>query len=156
MTRVLIWIIGGGAGILIAFSLYVRLVPMDPNQWHVDPIGVQRSGKPNDYLISEGGDQPAVVVSTGVAETAAAAFEAIRELPRTTLLAGSVEGGWFTVVSRSRLMGYPDATTVRIEPRETGSAVHVYARARYGYSDLGKNSERVALFLKALEQMLDR
>ena len=48
-----------GVALLIAVGLvaYIRFAPDDARIWHVDPAGISRTGKPNDYYIAEGGDE---------------------------------------------------------------------------------------------------
>ncbi|MEM9843514.1 MAG: DUF1499 domain-containing protein, partial [Pseudomonadota bacterium] len=80
-------------------------------------------------------------------ETLAALDEIARATPRTTILAGSVEDGIVTYVTRSALMGFPDYTTVSL----SDGALTLYARLRFGQSDLGVNAARLEAWLRALE-----
>jgi uncharacterized protein (DUF1499 family) len=65
--------------------------------------------------------------------------------PRTRLLAGSVATGKLTYVTRSRLFGFPDYTTVSLLLPEDGGPtyLHMFARLRFGLDDLGVNGARV-------------
>jgi uncharacterized protein (DUF1499 family) len=72
----------------------------------------------------------------------------IRAEPRTQVLAGSVEAGMVTYVTRSRVFGFPDYTTVA----QRGDDLAIHARLRYGQSDMGVNKARVERWLTALRQ----
>ena len=70
----------------------------------------------------------------------------IRATPRTTLLAGSPESGMVTYITRSRLWGFPDFTTVEARP----GAIVIHGRLRFGSSDMGVNRARVEGWVAAL------
>jgi uncharacterized protein (DUF1499 family) len=72
----------------------------------------------------------------------------IRDTPRTRWLAGSVQEGMVTYVTRSRVMGFPDYTTVR----QAGDMVEIYGRLRFGKSDLGVNAARIDRWLRRLAE----
>ncbi|WP_234423743.1 DUF1499 domain-containing protein [Tateyamaria sp. Alg231-49] len=63
----------------------------------------------------------------------------MRALPRTQLLAGSLEDGLVTYVTRSQLWGFPDYTTVQFE----NGTLKLFGRSRFGRSDLGVNAARL-------------
>jgi uncharacterized protein (DUF1499 family) len=126
---------------VLGFAAYVRLAPSDPAQWNTDPA--QGTAGPNSH-VAKG------FVPLPPAE-ALAAFDAVAMAePRTVRLAGSPEDGRITYVSRSRLWGFPDYTTVGTVPDEGGTWLVIHARARFGGSDLGVNAARVARWLAAL------
>lgn len=144
-----------GVGLLAAFGLaYIRYAPIYPAQWHVDPAEASRSGKPNDYLVAEGGDAPPLVLDATPAQVSAALGALIAAEPSTWVLAGDAGAGFVTYVQRSRLMGYPDMISVTLQAEEGGTAVRVYSRSRDGHSDLGVNAARVVRWLAALEAEL--
>ncbi len=127
---VLLAVIGGFAAI--------RLAPSDPDAWHVDP--------------QVSADQD---LATGVrrripgdAETLQRLHAIILATPRTELLAGSVEEGRVTYVTRSRIMGFPDYTTVQLSEDE--QVIELWARLRFGQADLGVNKARVEGWLAEL------
>ena len=68
-----------------------------------------------------------------------------RALPRTKVLAGSVAEGKITYVTRTRIAGFPDLTTVTLTqlPATGKSTLQIYARLRFGKADLGVNKARV-------------
>lgn len=136
MSRVftVLWIL------LIVFALfagYVRLAPSDPSKWHQSLTfeqdrdlqrGVQR------VIAAEQGDLERL---HGIISTA----------NRTEVLAGSVETGHVTYVSRTKLMAYPDYTTIEASDGQ----IRIFARSRFGRKDLGVNRARVTRWLNALK-----
>ena len=62
-----------------------------------------------------------------------------RATPRTTVLAGSVAEGRITYVTRSRLWGFPDYTTVE----RSGDRITLFGRLRFGRGDMGVNRARI-------------
>lgn len=112
---------------------YVRLAPSDPAIWHVMP----EFSSDQDLA---GGVQR--VVDTGPDGLARLA-PIVMQTPRTTVLAGSVDAGMMTFVTRSKLWGFPDYTTVQ----QDGDLMKIYGRLRFGRSDLGVNKARVDAWL---------
>lgn len=108
---------------------YIRLAPSDPADWHQMP----------DF--TEGADLRGGVmriVDTGPDGLARFADIALAT-PRTTRLAGSVEEGMMTFVTRSKVWGFPDYTTAQ----QAGDQLKIYGRLRFGGSDFGVNKARV-------------
>ena len=126
-------------------------MPISPSAWHVDPSAAKRTGRPNDYLVAEGGDHPPLAVPEAPAEVMARIDAVAMAEPRTHRLAGSPEEGFVTYVQRSRLVGYPDVISLRVVPDGTGSRVTVYSRSRYGVSDMGVNRKRVVRWMAAAD-----
>jgi hypothetical protein len=122
--------------IFIGIGLYVRLAPSDPGRWHAMPEEM-------DNLDMEGGVKR--VVDAGEGDLARLHDIAIATT-RTRVLAGSVEEGMITYVTRSRLFGFPDYTTIHLSENR----IEIHARLRFGRSDLGVNAARVDAWLAAL------
>ncbi len=142
--------------LLVAFALgiglmaYIRLAPSDPARWHEDPRLVTRPATPNFHLIRMvGGDAMPQVLQMRPADLARRVDEVARA-DGADLIAGSVEAGHMTYLSRSRLMGYPDYTSVLIEPAGDGAMLLAFARSRFGHSDMGVNRARLERWLAAL------
>ncbi len=135
--RLAVYIVAIVALILVSAALYVRLAPTDMARWH-QPIAADE-----DTDLSGG----AIRVVNAEAGALEQADQAIRALPRTEVLAGSVEAGRITYVTRSALWRFPDYTTIEY----SDGMLKLFGRARFGYSDLGVNAARLAQVLSALE-----
>ena len=114
---------------------YVRLAPSDPARWHDMPEEITDRDLEGGVLRRVEGDL-------------AALDTIIRDTPRTQVLAGSVKEGMITYVTRSRVFGFPDYTTVR----QAGDMLELHGRLRFGESDLGVNAARVDGWLERLRQ----
>jgi hypothetical protein len=141
----------------LGVAAYVRSVSSDPARWHVDPLDGTRTGSPNDFLLlppdMPGGDAVSPVFPVPPEALAARVSTLAAAEPRLDLLAGQIQAGFATFVVRSRLIGWPDYVSVRIVPAgEGGSALAVWSRARFGYSDMGVNEARVRRWVEALGQ----
>ncbi|WP_298431002.1 DUF1499 domain-containing protein [uncultured Jannaschia sp.] len=139
--------LGAGA----AAAIGIRSADMSAEAWHVDPDSGARTGKPNDYLVAEGGDRAPFVSSLAPADLGARLDAVALAEARTEVLAGSAAEGWVTYLQRSAMMGFPDAVSVRIAPEGDGSRLTAWSRSRYGHSDLGVNKARLERWLAALE-----
>lgn len=116
---------------------YIRLAPADPARWHVAPqITGSRDSRSGVLRVVETG-------ADGLARLDAVA----RATPRTRVLAGAVAEGMITYVTRSKLFGFPDYTTVLRD----GDNLKIQARQRFGRSDFGVNRARVDGWIDALQ-----
>ncbi len=128
--------------VLLAFGLgiaglaYIRLAPSDVSHWHV-PLTFTED---TDFTV--GGQR---VLETGPDGLARLDIIA-RETPRTSVLAGSVEDGMVTYVTRTRGIGFPDYTTAQ----QDGDILKLYGRLRFGVADLGVNRDRIEQWGKAI------
>ncbi|KIC20732.1 hypothetical protein RA20_07635 [Leisingera sp. ANG-Vp] len=116
---------------------FIRLAPSDPLDWNTQPEFTE------DKEFRGGVFR---VVRTGpdglerfhqIASTA----------PRTSVLAGGPADGMATYITRTQLLGFPDYTTAA----QDGDLLKVYARLRFGRSDLGANKERINGWLAEME-----
>ncbi len=130
-------------------AVWVRLAPVDPERWHVDPLAADPPGG-NGWLVRAGTGAPPPRLD-------APARDVLRQLdtiamrePRTRRIAGSVEEGKITYETRSRVWGFPDYTTVTAVEDSGQTVPVILARARYGASDLGVNRARVDRWLSEL------
>ena len=129
---------------LVGFAAYVRLVPSDPARWHVAPVA---EGPWGEVVAGEGWATLRLPPERGDPAALLARLDAVAlARPRTIRLAGSVEEGRITWVTRSALWGFPDYTTA--EARADG--LHVQARLRFGRGDMGVNAERLRDWLSRL------
>jgi uncharacterized protein (DUF1499 family) len=125
-------------------AAWVRLAPLDPAVWHVDPaVAEERRGVRAS---------PSRVYPGTVAEVAGRIAAAALAEPRTRLLAGDEADGWMTFVQRSRIIGYPDVISVRVTAVAGGTAVTILSRSRFGGYDWGVNRARVERWLAVLSQ----
>jgi len=130
MKTVLVLLVAAVIALLVVF----RVMPTDPDRWHRMPEDV------SDRDL-EGGAMRRV-------EGDLATLDAIiRDTDRTQVLAGSVDEGMITYVSRSRVFGFPDYTTVR----QDGEMLEIYGRLRFGKSDMGVNAARIDGWLQQLQ-----
>jgi len=128
---------------LAGVAVRMRLAVADPAIWHVDPAAASDPATPHFARIAEG-----EVVGGG--DIAARIDAAMLAMPRTVRIAGTVAEGWMTYETRSRLMAYPDYTSVRVVPVEGGMSFAAFARARFGESDWGVNAARLDALRAAL------
>jgi len=137
--------------VVAAFALYVRLASNDPAVWDVDPLTLAKPTKSNHFLVrSDSGDSTGKVYET-TPQDLLAAFDAVAvAAPRTTMLARSVVSGQITYVTRSALWGFPDFTTVKAVQDGRGARLVIFARSRFGVSDLGVNRARTEDWLSKL------
>jgi uncharacterized protein (DUF1499 family) len=130
---------------VVAFALYVRLAPSDPERWHVAPV----ADGPVGEVVVAGLNRATLRLGpeAGASAEVLARLDAVAlATPRTTRLAGSVAEGRITWVTRSALWGFPDYTTA--EARSDG--LFVEGRSRFGQSDLGVNAARLGDWLTKL------
>ncbi|SLN29913.1 hypothetical protein ROJ8625_01334 [Roseivivax jejudonensis] len=122
--------------VVIAGLAWIRFAPSDPDTWHVDPQVTADQDLANGVRrrIPAGEDTlerlHAIVLAT----------------PRTELLTGGPEDGRATYVTRSKWMGFPDYTTIE----RKDDVIELWARARFGQSDLGVNRDRVEGWLQQI------
>ena len=150
VTVVFLALLVGACGVF-----WINEAEMTPEIWHVDPATVERTGRPNDYLVAPPGttdaapdreadffaEPPQDLLERFVAIALAA--------PKTEEISEG-EAGWRTFVQRSRLIGFPDYVTVKPFERNGQSALIIYSRSQYGYSDWGVNKKRVEDWLSKL------
>ena len=123
--------------LVVAFAAYVRLAPSDPSRWHISI--------PNEDNINLAGGAVRIVPNNP--DVFEHLIELMSKLPRTAVLAGTVEEGHLTYITRSKLMGYPDYTTIE----RSDVTIKIFARLRFGKSDLGVNAARLEQLKGALE-----
>ncbi|GAB5446564.1 DUF1499 domain-containing protein [Gymnodinialimonas sp.] len=143
--RILLYILLALVLVTVATAVYVRLAPINAADWHVEPEEVRPPSSPNFLLLA--GPSAATVPAPALA--VAGRLQAIAEAEGAQVVAGSLGEGFVTYVARSRLMGFPDFITIRLVPEEDTTRLHIFARSRFGQSDLGVNTARVQRWLTA-------
>lgn len=121
--------------IVAAGMAWIRLAPDDVSRWHRLPEGIENRDMEGGVMRVVEGDLVRL-------------DRIIRTTPRTHVLAGSVDDRMVTYVTRSRVFGFPDYTTVE----QRGDDLALFARLRYGKSDMGVNKARVEGWLTALRE----
>lgn len=145
MTYGLIFILAAG----LALATWIRLAPSDPAIWHVSPrLALWDQGGPWDRAVPARNGASLRLRSTDARALLARLDDLALATPRTTRLAGSVQEGRITWITRSRLIGNPDYTTA--EARAEGLFIH--ARQRFGQGDWGVNAARLTHWLALLDQ----
>ncbi|WP_071797287.1 DUF1499 domain-containing protein [Natronohydrobacter thiooxidans] len=147
----MIKLLGLALGVLaLAVMAWIRLAPTDPARWHEDPRLVARPSSPNFHLIRMvGGDEMPRVFQMRP-EALAARVDAVARADGAELIAGSLASGHMTYLSRTPLMGFPDYSSILIEPAGEGAMLLAFARSRFGRSDLGVNRARITRWIAAL------
>mmetsp|Transcript_23803 Transcript_23803/g.42895 ORF Transcript_23803/g.42895 Transcript_23803/m.42895 type:complete len:139 (-) Transcript_23803:3422-3838(-) len=115
--------------VLMSGLLFVRLAPTDAARWH-QPIDLRES---TDLV------NGAVRVFAADDVAFARVDAAAHALPRTDVIAGSVDEGRITYITRTKWIGFPDFTTVEYADGQ----IRMFARLRFGRSDLGVNAKRL-------------
>lgn len=121
---------------LVGLLGYIRVAPNDVNRWHV-PITTDV-----DVTLNEG----AVRIVKSSADSMATLDKTMRGFDRTSVLAGSVKQGLVTYVTRSKVVGFPDYTTIE----QASDSIKMYARLRFGLNDLGVNAARLRKLVAVL------
>lgn len=132
--RMVVWVV---ILAVVAGLAYVRLAPHDVERQH-QPIA---QGTDTDF------DGGAVRTVEGPEALLSAADRYMQSLPRTSVLAGDVASGRITYVTRSKIIGFPDYTTLEY----ADGRLKAYARLRFGTSDLGVNRDRLEGLLATLQ-----
>jgi hypothetical protein len=134
------------------FTAYVRIAPIDAALIQVDPETAGVAGGEGRFIVRPKGGDVAAPVFSETPEALLARFSAIAlATPRTKIIAGSLAERRITYVTRSAFWGFPDYTTVAALPVSGGATLAIYARLRFGGSDLGVNKARVLSWLDALQ-----
>jgi hypothetical protein len=142
-------------GLFIAFAIiaalglmaFIRLAPADPVQWHALPdlYAWGQDGPFDSVIPMTGGASLRLSAAKGTPADLLARLDAIAlATPRTTRLAQT--DGRITWQTRSALWGFPDYTTAEARP----DGLYIYARLRFGSSDLGVNAARLNDWLARL------
>ena len=130
--------------ILLGFAAYVRLVPSNPEKWHISPT----VDAPWDTVLAGRGSAALrLSPAKGAPADLLARLDALAmATPRTMRLAGSVAEGRITWITRSALWGFPDYTTAEARP----DGLYILSRLRFGSEDMGVNAARLTDWLSRL------
>ena len=135
---------------LLAVAGIVRVRPIPPEDYHVDPATLMRANEPGHFAVGDGGDLPPQSYDLSLAELAQRLKSKIEATPRTTLLSGDLAQGHATYVTRSAAFGFPDITTIKLVEVDGKTSLTGLARLIYGKYDLGANEARMRSWIEAL------
>lgn len=127
----------------------------------LDPTSVDRTGRPNDFLICPAGactavaDLPGPILAAPPEAVLGAWREVIEAAPRTVILAMDEQRLVLQAEQRSALFGFIDTIAVRVLALPDGrSTFAAYSRSATGYWDLGVNRRRLGEWAAAVERRL--
>jgi len=134
--------------IVISGLVYIRMAPDDLTSIHNIPASSAVPGK-QEYF------DAGIIISERVKAKPQAVLADLHKIitatPRTTVLVGSVEEGMISYVTRSKVFGFPDYTTMRVLPEEDYSRLTIYSRLRFGLYDFKVNSRRLYKWMDAIK-----
>ncbi|MBY6065359.1 DUF1499 domain-containing protein [Leisingera aquaemixtae] len=123
---------------IVAGLGFIRLAPSDPLDWNTQPeLSEDKEFRGGVFRVVRTGPD-------GLERFHRIASHA----PRTSVLAGGPADGMVTYITRTQVLGFPDYTTAA----QDGDLLKVYARLRFGRSDLGANKERINGWLAEMAQ----
>ena len=136
--------------VLVALALaglaWIRLAPSDPARWNTDPrLAV---AGPSGFVAGARGNIEAPLYGLAPAALIDRVAGVAEAWPRTRLLVR--DGLRATWVTRTRVFGFPDYTTVEAVPETGGARLLIHARQRFGRGDQGVNAARVRAWLADL------
>lgn len=149
MNYIVFVLVGLGLAV-VALAIYVRLAPVRAEVWHAIQLPVGPVGE-----LATAGSFTVMRQVEGGASVLADLDQIITQTPRTVRVAGSVADGKVTYVTRSRVFGFPDYTSVAIAQSSDGSdmgTITIFGRLRFGQSDLGVNRARIQGWLAQLDE----
>lgn len=139
------------AMVLIGLAAYARVVQIDPETYHVDPETAPTPKVPGHILLRPGSTSEAPIFLMKAEDLAAKLNTVIQATPRTRVLAGGLDQGYASFVTRSAIFSFPDIANVKvIDLGEGKSTVAILSRLRIGQMDFGVNEARVKSWLAQL------
>jgi len=146
--KTVLWIVAAALLLAVLASVWVRLAPARAGDWHKPPAEItpRKGGKLAVFCPAPGSRY----AEAGAPDLARFDDIALAD-PRTTRAFGGPETGLTTYVTRSRLMGYPDYTTVGLH----NGQICVVARQRFGLEDMGVNARRIKGWAMAYSGLLE-
>ena len=138
-------------GALIGCTPYAT--PPDPP---LDPTTIERTGRPNDYLICpQGGcaavaDARALILDLDTAGLYARWMDALTALPRVRIVDSRPDLGLVHAEQRSAVFRFVDTILVKVVPVGSGATFAAYSRSELGYGDMGVNRARIEALVTAV------
>lgn len=121
-----------GLLVLIGLAAYIRFAPSKVDDWHDCDDALLSVNRPGDGRYT-------IQIDNSDATTLSEIHQRALQSPRTHVLAGSLEEGCITFITRSRLWGFPDYTTVVLQDGK----LTMFGRLRFGKKDFGMNKKRL-------------
>lgn len=124
----------------------------------LDPLTLERTGKPNDFLVCPEGmcqaavDRTSPVLPVAPADQLRLWEEVIAASPRTRVLGIDEAALLIHAEQRSRIFRFVDTIAIQVLPAGDGdSTFAAYSRSEIGYSDMGVNQARLEEWIARLE-----
>ncbi|MFC6584032.1 DUF1499 domain-containing protein [Sulfitobacter aestuariivivens] len=124
--------------VVVALAAYVRLEPVDADAQH-QPVTATEDKTRDGRAIR------IIPASEGLLEKLDGLMMADAGTKR---LAGSVEEGRITYITRTKWWGFPDFTTIE----QDGDLIKMHARLRFGRRDFGVNAARLERLKRAVQR----
>ncbi|MDH5797265.1 MAG: DUF1499 domain-containing protein [Paracoccaceae bacterium] len=147
MKALAIGILVAIAMIFFAGSAFVRISPIQPVEWHIDPLAAEDPGQKGIKIALRSSLPPedALEKLNGI----------ILASDDTEYLDGHLDELRFSYVSRSDVMGFPDVTTIQAYPGDDATTIVFLGRLRFGNNDLGTNRIRVLHWINTFQNTQD-
>lgn len=142
----MIWFFAAVFALVVAAAIWVRVAPFDVAFWHVDPVSAVETKKGSFKTELDLPGVASVAEALDRVKTVAAGW------PRTSILFGDSASGRISFVTRTKLWGFPDVTTVEASSGQGGVHLSIFARQRFGQDDGGVNRARVKAWVKQLNE----
>ena len=120
--RIVLVLLAVGLVVGLAAAMFFRTTALPPEVWHVDPATVRPPESPN-YELRIGAEAPVYNITP---EQLAARIDAVATAEQAELIGGSLAEGWMTYVARSRIMGFPDAVSIRLTGLDGGTRMEIF------------------------------
>ena len=124
----------------------------------LDPLTLERTGKPNDYLVCPEGqcragvDRASSVLAVAPSDQLRLWEEVVIASARARVLRLNESELVIHAEQRSRLMRFVDTIVVRVLPLDDGSSTFAaYSRSELGYGDMGVNRARLEDWIARVE-----
>ena len=145
VLKIILAVAAIGAIGIVGLLVYIRLAPSDPAQWDIDIAATDFVPPAKWAAFCPSPGTPEFVTGSTLAKLA----EVADATPGTKRLAGSVEAGRITWITRSRLFGFPDYATAATVETAAGPQLCIVSRQRFGQEDAGVNAAKVQSWLMA-------
>ncbi len=135
----------------------------DAERLALDPLTLERTGRPNDFLVCPAGrcaapaDRIAPVVEVAALEQLHLWEEVVTMSDRTRLLGIDEKALTLHAEQRSRIFGFVDTVVVHVLPFDDGlpgtesSTFAAYSRSEIGFGDMGVNRARLEAWIDKIE-----